>query len=517
MKVISLKTILLIQLSFCVIGAYGCGSGGAASTGSPGTPPPIPNPGQPASITLTSSARITNVGNGISLSARAVDSGGNGVPGVAIVFTSSGIGTLDTNYQVTDGNGYANSTLFSSAVGNTKVKAFTNSMAATLDLYFVDGQIKNRIKVSIDRNGNNTYDEPADFVVSGTSGEQVKIRATLTDAAGVPLSNKTITMSSSSGQVSFSGAKLTTDVNGDAYSFATFTNTLNTVYVDILATSDDGTVGTITLALQSFIIGDILFYADSYSVTAAQTAKLTACLVDDQGNPVKMADLKVNFSADNPDVGTMLPFTFTDATGCATNDFRAQTKGKVKITASFTSVSEALTLNVGNVVQPLQVIPGSPSVTQGSSMLLMVTGGVAPYTVTSLNPALTSPASWNVLHDGDSFQVAGVSTGIATIVVKDSANSMIQAFLTISNVIQPLQVIPSAPSATMGEGILLMVTGGLAPYTVTSLNLSLTDPDSWNVTSNGGTFQVTAAAAGTATIVVKDSAGTIVQVPLTIN
>ena len=150
-------------------------------------------------------------------------------------------------------------------------------------------------------------------------------------------------------------------------------------------------------------------------------------------------------------------------------------------------------------------------------MLLMVTGGVAPYTVTSMNPSLTSPSSWNVLHDEDSFQVTGVSTGTATIVVRDSANTMIQVSLAITNVIQPLQVIPSAPSAKVGDAVLLMVTGGLAPYTVTSLNPSLTDPDSWSVAANGGTFQVTAAAAGIATLVVKDSGGTIVQVVLTIN
>jgi hypothetical protein len=390
-------------------------------------------------------------------------------------------------------------------------------MAASLDLYFVDGQINNQVKVNVDRNGNNVYDEPADFTVSGTSGEQVKVRVTYTDAGGAPFANKSITMSSSSTQVSFAGTQLTTDGNGSVYTFATFTNTLDTIYVDIIATADDGTVGSATLKLQSFIIGDILFYADNYSIFTGDTAKLTACLVDDQDHPIKMADLKVNFSADLPDTGTMLPFAFTDETGCATNNFKALKQANVKLTASFTSVSADLTLNIATTIQPLQVLPGTPSVTLGDSILLMITGGLAPYAVTSLNPSLTSPASWNVLHDGDSLQVMGAAIGTATLVVKDSVNTMGQVTLTISSVIQPLQVIPSAPSASAGQIVLIMITGGLSPYTVTSMNPSLTDPDSWNVTENGGTFQVTAAAAGIATLAVTDSAGTILQVTLTIN
>lgn len=433
MKLISsknIKAISLMLLACLIAGTYGCG--GAASTGSTSTPPPVQNPGQTAKITITSSARITNIGNAISLSARAVDAGGTGVPGVTIVFTSSGIGTLNANFQITDANGYADATLYSSAVGNTTVKAFTNTMSASLDLYFVDGEIKNKIKVSVDRNGNNVYDETGDFTVSGTSGEQVKIRATYTDAGGYPLANKTITMSSSSNQVSFAGKTLTTDGSGNVYTFATFTNKLNTIYVDIIATADDGTVGTATLKLQSFIIGDILLYADNYVITTADKSKLTACLIDDGNFPIKLADLKVNFEAAPADIGVFLPFTFTDDTGCATNDFKPQKEGKITVTASFTSVKATLDITVNKVQMPLKVIPQAPSVTKGTSTLTMVIGGTAPYTVTSLNPSLTDPDSWTVAKDGDAFQVTGVNTGTATLVVKDSANNLIEVPLTIN-------------------------------------------------------------------------------------
>jgi hypothetical protein len=71
-------------------------------------------------------------------------------------------------------------------------------------------------------------------------------------------------------------------------------------------------------------------------------------------------------------------------------------------------------------------------------------------------------------------------------------------------------------SLAVGEPQIVVITGGTAPYTVTSLNPSLTNPTSWSVTSSGGSFQVTPTVAGTALINVVDSKGIQIQVTLTI-
>lgn len=517
---LTLRRIAFLLCIICLAAVlHGCGAGGAASTDGATTPPVTNNPGQAATIALTSSNRVVNTGNAIPLTARALDSAGNGVSGIAIVFTSTGVGTTSANYQLTDVNGNATITIFSSSAGSATVNAFSNTLSSSLSVYFVNGAIKNQLAVSVDSNGNNVYDEPSDFTISGTSGNPVKLRLTFTDAGGAPLSGKTITLSSDSNLVSFSSSSLTTDGNGTAYSFATVTDNRNTVFADITATASDGTARSATLKLQPFIIGDIQFYADNYSLSPGDTAKLTACPVSSSG-PVQVANLQVNFSEAPASSGQLLPFAFTDTTGCTTNNFAAVNTGSVTITASFAGASRNITLNVSKAPQPpqtLQATPSSPSIPVGSSQLIMITGGLAPYTITSLNPDLTNPASWTVMASGGTFQVTALKAGTATIIISDSAGTQIQVALTITvSPSQPLQVTPSSATLTVGQPQVIVVTGGTSPYTATSLSPSITNQALWNIASSGGSFQVTGTNPGTATINITDSAGAQVQAVLTI-
>ena len=153
----------------------------------------------------------------------------------------------------------------------------------------------------------------------------------------------------------------------------------------------------------------------------------------------------------------------------------------------------------------------------GSSQLIMIMGGLPPYSVTSLNPSLTSPASWTVSSSGGTFQVTGAVAGAATLIINDAVGNSIQLPFTItSQATQSLQVIPASPTVAVGGSILLMLTGGASPYSITSLNPSLTTPVSWTVNASGGTFQVTGAAAGTGTLAIRDATGSTIQAPLTV-
>ena len=510
----------IILISFIILSAamYACGSGGAASTNGLVNPPKT-TPGQAASVALTSSARIVHIGNTIPLTASVVDNIGRGVPGVAVVFTSTGAGTMNTNYALTDAKGNASATIFSSSAGSSTVKAFSNTLASNLDVYFVDGTIQNALSISVDSNSNNIFNEQSDFVVSGTSGDLVKLWMKFTDASGAPIPNKTITMSSdSSNLVSFSTASLTTDGNGNAYTFATFNSKGNAVFVDIIATAADGTVGSVTLNLQPFIVGDILYYSDRYTINTGDTANLKACLVSASGAAINMNGLKVNFTANPATSVEILPFAFTDATGCATNPLKADVNGIDNVTVSFAGIQKTLPIAINKPVLPLTVIPNTPSVTKGDTILMTVTGGVAPYSVTSLNPSLTNPATWIVQSDGGTLQITALAIGSATLVIRDSTGSSVQATLAINDKpVQPLNFVPASPSVTQGSSILIAITGGVPPYTVTSLNQAITNPSAWTVASNGGTFQVTGVATGLSTINITDSANTSIQTVLTIN
>ena len=182
-------------------------------------------------------------------------------------------------------------------------------------------------------------------------------------------------------------------------------------------------------------------------------------------------------------------------------------------------VQAALTIS-GTSAPPsstLTATPSSVSLVVGQPQLLVVTGGTAPYTATSLSPSLTNPTSWNISASGGAFQVVGTNPGAALINIVDSTGAQIQATLNITTGLSTsLTATPQTVSLVVGEPQIVVITGGTAPYTVTSLNPSLTNPTSWSVTSSGGSFQVTPTATGTALINIVDSKGTQIQVTLTV-
>lgn len=427
----NLKRLSILLVLILCIAVSGCGGGGSTTGNAPDNPNPT-NPGQTVKVELTTSNRIVQTGNTIQLIGRALDANGKGVSGVAIVFTSTGVGTLSSNYQITNSDGYAYAGVFSSVAGSATVRAFNQNLSHSLDVYFADGEIKNKLKLSVDRNGNNVFDEAVDFTISGTTGEKVKTRVTYTDGGGAPLANKTVKVFSNSTSVVFENPNLKTDNYGNASTFMTFVNQLNTIYVDVVGEADDGTVGSVSLKVQTFVLGEMLIYADKVSIKNDETATVTACLYSDLGQPIKMKELKINFGVSPSDAGEILPFAFTNENGCASDTFKPLKDGDTKVTASFADKKSELTIKVTKTVKPLTVIPSSPSVKKDSTVLIMISGGVAPYTVISLHPELTDPDSWAVANDGGTFGVKGEAEGSATLVVKDSVNTMVQVTLTIT-------------------------------------------------------------------------------------
>lgn len=166
---------------------------------------------------------------------------------------------------------------------------------------------------------------------------------------------------------------------------------------------------------------------------------------------------------------------------------------------------EAVSFGVSTTAaQPLSVaVPSELFVAVGSSQTYKILGGVKPYQVSSGNPeVLTASKQFE-----DDVVIRGVVGGEAVFVVSDIAGSVVTFRATVGSSNALFTTAPSAltlaPSATSQT---FAISGGAAPYTVTSSNTSLA-----TVTFSGTSFSITAGATVTTTpvnIIIKDSKGT---------
>lgn len=522
----------IISLLLMALALYGCGGG--SSTGSSSVAPPTteyPNIGgnYAVKLELSASARIVNTGNAITLTVKASDTSGQGVSGATVVLTSTGGGTLNTNYITTGSSGAATATIYSTIAGSTTVKAMTNNLVSLVDLYFVDGEIKDKLTMSVDADGDNIYDETNDFSVSGTTGEKIKIRARFTDAGGYAYANKKIKFSSGTSVVTFDQAEVNTDSSGYASTFMTFTNKVNTVYVDVVGESDSGTVGSLTLKVNTFVVGDILLYSDKYTIYTNDTAKIKACLVSENAAPIKLAEIKVNFAIAPAGNGEIMPFAFTDDTGCASTDLKATKNGDIVVTASNSGLSKDITIKVNKAVSDIMLNASKYSIKTGETATATAcvlnsngeqqkqAGLKIDFTLTPSDLGYVAPGS-AITDSAGCAQTVFTATKNGSAKIKAAYSGIEKEItITVGSGYSAIAVTPAAPSVKVGDTILVMITGGAPSYTVTSLNPSLTDPDSWTVASNGGTFSVKGMAAGTATLTIMDAAGNFTSVTLTVS
>jgi hypothetical protein len=167
-----------------------------------------------------------------------------------------------------------------------------------------------------------------------------------------------------------------------------------------------------------------------------------------------------------------------------------------------TSVTVAVTVPAPSSV--FTTAPPSITVAIGSSPVYTVGGGTSPYTVTSSNTAVATASI-----SGTSLTVNGLAAGSASILVRDSAGSVV----TVAVTVPPVGTLPlfttAPPSVTiaMGSSTSYTIGGGTSPYTATSSNTAVAI-----VSVTGESLTVQGVVAGNANIVVRDSAGQSVTV-----
>lgn len=136
-----------------------------------------------------------------------------------------------------------------------------------------------------------------------------------------------------------------------------------------------------------------------------------------------------------------------------------------------------------------------------------VGGGTAPYTATSSNIGVST-----VSLSGTAMTITGVSAGSAQIVVRDAAGATVTVFHTVTAPAGSafFTTAPLLVSIPIGS-VSYTVGGGTAPYVATSSNTSVA-----TVLQTGNTLTVTGAAPGSADVEVRDAAGAIKTVSVTV-
>jgi hypothetical protein len=226
-----------------------------------------------------------------------------------------------------------------------------------------------------------------------------------------------------------------------------------------------------------------------------------------------------------PFASVTTPYTVTSSnTGVATASLDGNTltvRGVAVGTANVLirdSVGTTITV-AATVPSPTAVFTDAPAtLTLGiaSHADFTIGGGVPAYTVQSSDPATVTATKIG----SNTVRVTGVkSGGPVTIRVSDSLGASTSFAVTVPAP-STVPLFTTAPSSgvtiAIGSSPSYTVGGGTAPYTVTSSNVSVATATPATIAADGGTLTINAIALGSASVVVRDSVGATVTIPVTV-
>ena len=176
-----------------------------------------------------------------------------------------------------------------------------------------------------------------------------------------------------------------------------------------------------------------------------------------------------------------------------------------------------LTLTIRPPANPLKLLVSSNTLQLGATgadaiRTLSIQGGTAPYSATVSGSQLTLTKVSET-----QYQMVPKAAGTATITVKDAKGATAQQTMTVIEPFKftfrtdfPLKLAVSSSNLQIGANGALTIEGGTAPYTVSaSGSLALTKVSETQ-------YRITAQAAGTAVITVKDAKGAAAQQNITV-
>ena len=223
-------------------------------------------------------------------------------------------------------------------------------------------------------------------------------------------------------------------------------------------------------------------------------------------------------------VGTNLVLTVTGAIGSITATSSNPSLATASVSGSTVSVAlvaagvstitvldsngrRATAVITGTVeaTQPLEVSPPSGSGRVGTSMVLAVVGGKAPYSVVSSYPdVVTATVS------GSQVNASFVTAGTSTLTIVDAAGAAVAVPMTSTSTVPELAVNPPSATGQVGTSMDLTIVGGQGPYSAVVANSAVA-----LVNLTGNTIRVDFVSAGSTTALVRDAIGQQLNVTLT--
>lgn len=581
----SLLFLLIVPLLFFL---YSCGGGSGSGYNPSGT-----GTGEVSKIELLPTRYIAQTNGCNNIYVRVLDGDGAYLSNVPVTFTNfSSIGQIlnkcgsqQVTSATTDSNGLAKVALYSTSHGFSTIQAEVNIGAGQVrerkTVYFSDYALtlptlsSPTLKLEVDGNGNNIFDEPDDSTLfQDASDNQVIARATVLDMSGNPVFSSTVTFgadvafkTSPSGTCSDGsttcevifplGNTKKTDSKGQASVLVevdpSFLRTLKT-NLNITAVAANGAANMKTLLMDPVIVDKVSVFANPQKVDSAGTSIITAQVTTKTG--LVPDGTTVNFTTN---IGGIEPFSETTK-GLATAVFKAPTllEGSFNQTANIIAKVGGKQGSVDVTVKALPappvtptaptIVPGSVTVLSGSvsqTVKFTISGGTSPYITTSTDPANafndngvgggtagdgTMNGQESGIWTGSQITVtipANATAGSVTLNVFDSLGATTSATITISGAGPGpgpgvLKVEPTSISLTgisdASDKVTFIITGGTSPYSMFSDNTAVI-PNADVATSAPFTFTIDPNPVATTTAVtltVVDKVGAIAKAIATI-
>lgn len=262
------------------------------------------------------------------------DKNGNTLSGETVQFSADN-GAVIAPTGITGTDGIVVMPLTSTHIGPTSVKAKINGSEQSETVEF-------------DADGNSAHIadgaltmEHDDAVANGTATNTVK--ALVTDNAGNPVANQTVTFTSSNG-VEIT-ASSTTDENGEARAILTTTRAgISKVIATVNDTSRQVDANFIADASTATLLADNISVVTDNAVANNIAANQVGVKVTDaNGNTV--ADQDVTFTTDNISTTTIASVGTTNADGVAIVPLTSTLATSVNVTATVRSTSHSVTVN----------------------------------------------------------------------------------------------------------------------------------------------------------------------------
>lgn len=184
---------------------------------------------------------------------------------------------------------------------------------------------------------------------------------------------------------------------------------------------------------------------------------------------------------------------------------------KINLTDSLgVAITINVTINAGNVLDLFTTAPEKITIGKGVSTTYVISGGTAPYTVTSSNEAmLTTSVS------GGSFSVFGVAPGDVQVSIQDAAGKTITRSITVTPVVaQPLDILPGSATGSVGDVLTFKLVGGTPNFTVTNNNPSIATVTPTSLGA-GGVFTAALLNVGATDVNILDSQGVTKKITIT--